>query len=471
MYQSNYDQNIYHIIGREWMKGHLPYSELSDIKGPVQFLYFGLGSLITPRAFTGIALFHAFLVAVGFLYSYKTSKLFLSPPLALLSSCVYFSYVDVFAAHPAELAWCMQHIVLYWFLSGTLHYEKNIYLYGLFIGLIIAVKFNLIAFFAPFGVFLLWTHNSSKWHSWNRCLLAVGGCLTVILPLALYFYIHGALLDLVHEYFGACLKYGSCTLSESSLVTENVRLCSSLLPFPCNFLPLSLRGILGIVVLFSWCFLIPKTIKIGAGIVLAGALLCSICGNFLGHYSFSHYFITLYPFCFLSVLAFVKFISNRLNSLSTKGIYAGAIAFVCVVISMNMIWGYYIKTHPRNGVAQHGIRNEAVANYIGNDSFICVNPHGIVFYRVCNRYPGIKHFIPQMIDGGTEAYKNELVQYIRRSTPKYVVASAKDEQETEALIINSNLSYVKIQSSEFGVPDPSPVEITNNATVLWRLQL
>ncbi len=473
IYQENYDQNIYHIIGREWLNGHLPYIELSDIKGPIIFLYYGLGSLITPHLLIGTAVIHAFTVATGFLYAYKSARLFISESWSLLVTSVYVCYFGSFAGNPSELAWCMQHIILYWLLKGDVYNNKIIYTYGAFVGIIVAMKFNLIAFFVPFGLLILFRANRDNEGKKiiKRSLIAMGGFISAILPFAVYFFLNDGLRDLCDEYFLTCTKYGACPLSESALFKNHVFLLGRLLPFPCSFIPSCILIAIGIFLMFGWIPVLQNKIGIKITLLLLGSFICSMLGSFLGPYSFYHYLYVLYPFIFLTLLSLAIRISIFGNKISNKYLITTSVLIISSILLVKICGGYYVKTHPRYGLIQQSKRNEAVAKFIGKDTFVCADPDCILFYSVCNRTPRIKHFVPQKIDGGLEMYNEELISYIKTKRPQYILGVVNKLDTVEKLISSSCLTYERVPFSEIGQPEPQGIELPNNATIVWRLQV
>lgn len=89
------DPNIYFSIGKGVFNGKIPYKDLFDHKGPLIFLIYGIGYLISNMTLSGIFLIQVCLWTVSMIYAYKLSMLFLdrtfSFTIALLYSTLLYS--------------------------------------------------------------------------------------------------------------------------------------------------------------------------------------------------------------------------------------------------------------------------------------------------------------------------------------------------------------------------------------------
>lgn len=69
------DSNWFMTAGRAWMNGQTPYVDFSDSKGPLLWLIYGLGYLISPKTYVGVMWISSITYAVVFFFSYKILRL------------------------------------------------------------------------------------------------------------------------------------------------------------------------------------------------------------------------------------------------------------------------------------------------------------------------------------------------------------------------------------------------------------
>ena len=69
------DTNWFMTCGRAWMEGLTPYADFADSKGPLLWLIYGIGYLLSPHDFTGVMWLSTISYAVVFYYAYSTMRL------------------------------------------------------------------------------------------------------------------------------------------------------------------------------------------------------------------------------------------------------------------------------------------------------------------------------------------------------------------------------------------------------------
>ena len=69
------DSNWFMTCGRAWMNGMTPYVDFCDSKGPLLWLIYGLGYLISPKSYVGVMWISSITYAVVFFFSYKILRL------------------------------------------------------------------------------------------------------------------------------------------------------------------------------------------------------------------------------------------------------------------------------------------------------------------------------------------------------------------------------------------------------------
>ncbi len=64
------DESTFILMGQSWVNGHLPYTQLWDLKPPITFLYFATVIKLFGKSFFAIRLFGSLMVALTALFTY-----------------------------------------------------------------------------------------------------------------------------------------------------------------------------------------------------------------------------------------------------------------------------------------------------------------------------------------------------------------------------------------------------------------
>ncbi len=148
------DESTFILVAQSWVDGHLPYTELWDLKPPLVFLFFAMIIYVFGKSFIAIRFFGAVAVAVIALYTYKIGKEAHSSKTGFWSSIgtvyllsLFGSVQGVMSEHlsmlfmmPA-LFWIIRDRHQFWFMAS-----------GFFMGLSLMMKLNLA--YAVIGIFL-----------------------------------------------------------------------------------------------------------------------------------------------------------------------------------------------------------------------------------------------------------------------------------------------------------------------------
>ena len=86
------DESTFILMGQSWVNGHLPYTQLWDLKPPITFLYFAIIIKIFGKSFFAIRFFGSLLVALTALFTYGIASKITSKKIAFWVAvfCVFF---------------------------------------------------------------------------------------------------------------------------------------------------------------------------------------------------------------------------------------------------------------------------------------------------------------------------------------------------------------------------------------------
>lgn len=453
--RSDYDLNIYYLIGNAWMNGILPYTGLADLKGPLVFLFHGLGSLLTPGSFLGVCMLHAPLVGLGLLFAYKSARLFLPATSsgAVLGS--YLIFLMYFAVNPAEQVWVMQHISLYFLLRWARAENRGfsafqLFLLGGFVAAVLLLKFNLVAFWVPVCLLALCVER------WRAVLFQGIGFVVVMLPCLVYFWWHGAMQAMWEEYVGNALSYGQVTFAESAIHEHHFLLFRGATPYHLyKVLSDEVLAVLGAIPCLAWPLLWLRRIsslRLSALLCLVAAFIVQVYASYSGRYDFLHYAFVFFPFCFLSLVL----LACVLRKWQKLYVVMGSVA-ACGILTITLLLPVYVKYgRTYNGNAQ--MKETAVLlcqrleGVPASDLLVLDAMKSLHIYRLSGRLPHVRHFVPPMIKGGTALFHAELVDYIRKMRPLYLLGSEWNKDQEAALIERSGVKYRVITHRNMGFP-------------------
>lgn len=449
-WRPDYDANIYHLIGRGWMEGIRPYVQLSDLKGPLVFLQCGLGSLISPNSFLGASLLQAPVVGLGLLYACKCASLFVGRGWGLVASGLLFIYVWYFGVNPSATVLTMQYISLYHVLKCLVRGESlgcwPVYAMGLFVGLVLLIKFNLAAFWVPL---VLHTLMCKEW--WRQAGLLLAGLATVLLPVCVGLAWAGLLTACWQEYVLTAVRYGSSGVEHSALVQSGWELLAEMLPEHLYKKgSLILKAVCGGVQLFLW-LLLPRLVRVlcvrAYYMVLGGSFLLSLVAIFGGQYHYSHYYFSFLPFVLLSLVCAVR-VFQRSWVWPRQEVFAGGIGVLLSVLLalLSALLAVYVKEYrPHNGVAAICHSSQSLVRCLQGNTFVCTDPSACLhLYRLTGTTPPIRHFVPQMVPHGQQKHHQELLKCIQNNQVRYLVCTMVQKNHTEKLIRESGIPYRRI---------------------------
>lgn len=224
------DVNVYFNVGKGMFSGMTLYTDIFDHKGPLIFIIYGLGSMVSGNSFIGLFIFQiiAWLLAI---YSvFLTAKLFVKNTTAfiitLLTPLAFLSYMYN-GGSAEEMVLLLSIISTYFFVSyfvqtgSKQHNPRYMFVHGVLTAMVFMIKLNLMLFwfFPLLAIFitLLWKKEYKNFLFNYVAYLA--GFMLVTLPIIIYFLCNGALNEAYHVYIELNKQYSN-TESYSYLITN-----------------------------------------------------------------------------------------------------------------------------------------------------------------------------------------------------------------------------------------------------------
>tara|TARA_R110002167_G_scaffold261316_19_gene467859 strand:+ start:5744 stop:7231 length:1488 start_codon:yes stop_codon:yes gene_type:complete len=152
------DESTFILMGQSWVDGHLPYTELWDLKPPITFLFFAGIIYVFGKSFLAIRLLGAVVVAASAFFSYKIGEAIGSKKIGFWAAVGAVALQSMFGSIQGVMS---EHLCMVFFMPALylLIKVKNTFTYlaaGILMGLAVMTKLN-IAYAALFiGCYLIY---------------------------------------------------------------------------------------------------------------------------------------------------------------------------------------------------------------------------------------------------------------------------------------------------------------------------
>ena len=229
LYAANFwtDSNLYFTIGRGMLEGLMPYRDLFDHKGPLIFMLYALGALVSDTSFFGVFLLEAAGLAAMLFFAQRTVALYGRGRLTLaampLTAIVTVCSAAFNQGGSAE-EFCLPALSLALFCAlrrlkegaGCKQPARLYAAFGAAMGWVFAIKYTDCGLFFGLGIVLLLTE------AWRRgvrraaaaALWMLLGMAAVVLPIGAYLAVNGVLDDMLQVYFiQNIFGYGETSMS------------------------------------------------------------------------------------------------------------------------------------------------------------------------------------------------------------------------------------------------------------------
>lgn len=220
-----WDSAWFFMAGKAWMEGLIPYVDFADSKGPLLWLIYGMGYIISPTSFKGIFLMEVLAYWVTFILIFKSALILTQNKnramlISFLMVIAYFFPVIHQEMRAEDFCNVLYALTLYSILSLSI--GGNLLKYGLFMGLSVGsafmIKYNIATILAypPFFYLLIILFKQKKL---NKAVLSylsglVLGFIIICFPFFIYFITNEIIIDFFKEYlFNA---FGTIKLSNLS---------------------------------------------------------------------------------------------------------------------------------------------------------------------------------------------------------------------------------------------------------------
>ena len=436
------DANAFFTMGKSLFNGKIIFKDIFEQKGPILYLIYGIGYLISNKTFFGIFILEVLSSTIFSYYIYKIITLFVDRKyafiliplfLSLLYSNVAFSYggsCEEFCF--PFIAYTIYQLLI--FNRENINYKK-MYIVGIMSGIIFLLKYTVLGVSFAFAIYIFIAMLVKKEYKKAFLLEIVFllGMFTAFIPWLLYFTINDALFDFFNAYiFINASAYG---ISDTSILERII-----------NCFYFFLRNLLGsgkhIFIIFYGIILFilnRKKVKKNDKIALVCLLFFSILFVYVGGTYLFYYVLPIIIFIIFSMIGWCLLIKKEVKIY--KFVYL-------IVIAFSLSLSYFLTPNSSFiGKNRKDLPQYQFAEIINQKKDATILNYGFLdsgFYTVTGIVPNTKYFeklnfnydkFPEIVDS--------LNNYIEKKQVDFVVF-IKTPTQNFPITKYLNINYEKI---------------------------
>lgn len=432
------DASNYTLLGKTCAQGAIPYVDIWEQKGPVIYLIYTVGYLLSPV--WGVFAIQIVALWISLAFAYYIGKAIADEPIGVLASLITFAFYVLVMDEGAlieifNLPFLMAST--YFAVKHMQNYQANPSLplkYAFFYGLTCGVSLGLrvtncvaVCCFFAYAIFLLLRKKMFSYMI-KTILSFLLGVLCVVLPFVIYFSFHNALYDLLYGTILFSLEYTKTAINSVRTIEEWRRIAIYFLPaFACLVLSLEQEKHMRICVSLS--------------AVVASVMLSKL-------FPFPHYYIILLPF---ATIATSWLFQNHYTF--AMGIDRYKASYICVVTLLSCILipkisetaqGYYNWVNALHFTKEESayvtaIKKQcAIINAEGAGPTIGYNVRPD-WYLIADTSPCFKYFTAQdWLNEMSSRYLIENVNFYKSLYAKWIVVQDDVLQADIASVLENN---------------------------------
>lgn len=186
------DESTFILVAQSWVEGHLPFTELWDVKPPLTFFFFASIIYAFGKSIFTIRLFGVVLVAISSFFTYKIGLHLSTKKIGFWCAVGAVVLQSLFGSLQGVMS---EHITMAFFMPATYILLKNrsffmVFIAGLLMGIALMVKLNMAYAVLFIGLYLLFQYSKEKEYAkgfWNTLAYGLGILIIISLTILPYF--------------------------------------------------------------------------------------------------------------------------------------------------------------------------------------------------------------------------------------------------------------------------------------------
>ena len=203
------DSAWFFTAGKAWMEGMTPYVDFADSKGPLLWLIYGIGYLITPTSFIGVFWLTVISYTFTFAFLWRTARMFVERRAALLvlATMPCFLFLKIHHDEVRAEDFCMPFVCIGIYCACRVlkdsfsvpQIRKCAFGLGAAMACCLLIKWNMFVMMGGMALIVAGVSIANK--RADGVLFGLLGIAVVVLPFMLYFICNGNFDALIQEYF------------------------------------------------------------------------------------------------------------------------------------------------------------------------------------------------------------------------------------------------------------------------------
>ena len=200
------------MCGKAWINGMTPYVDFTDSKGPILWLIYGAGYLLSQTNYHGVFWISWLWYIAIYIYTYKTVFIFLQGSrksflCTILMTLSFFNPWFHYETRAEDFTLLFIIISLYIVCSKIYKdkrettFNRDFFILGNCFAILLLIKFNIAAIQAIFPLYLYYFCIKERYSYIKPIVYGLTGVMIVIVPFIIYFFILGNLNAFIQEYF------------------------------------------------------------------------------------------------------------------------------------------------------------------------------------------------------------------------------------------------------------------------------
>lgn len=206
------DSAWFFMCGKAWMNGMVPYVDFADSKGPLLWLIYGVGYLLSHYDYHGVFWVSVVVYSGTFYFLFKTARLFVAQRsqallAVLLTSVAIFNPITHDETRAEDFGMFFAALSL-WQLCRILYVEHTerderiaFFAFGISLAGTLLIKYNITAMCCIFPAIGLYHLLRERGNVWRPLLACAAGFAALALPFLICFLIQGNFSAFIQEYF------------------------------------------------------------------------------------------------------------------------------------------------------------------------------------------------------------------------------------------------------------------------------
>ena len=450
------DANAFFTVGKSMFNKIIPYKDLFEQKGPLLYLIYGLGYLISNKTFHGVFIIEVISFTVFLYYVHKIFNMFFDKKYSLvllpgISMIITISGFFVHGGSCEEFCFPFIAVSLYYYFKHFKKEEltnKEILINGIMAGCVLMMKYTMLGFWIGFGAFISINYLIKKDYKKliKFCSIFLLGMMLPFISWLIYFLINGGVKEFIDVYFR--LNMTAYTNSEKTGIIKKIMEI-----FKCMYNEYENNKLLGtlLVILPIWALITREKNKIFR-LSLVGMIFTTIFFICWGlkvfiYYNLPVYLLTIIIAALFGTKLLKKFIDKIINKKYMIIVFAAYFITIPFLTYRHANYKEYMKLKKEDFIQY---KYAEYINKYENPTLLNMGFLDIGVYTTSGIIPNTRFFEVQNFDYNKfKDNLDEMKNYVENKKIKFIVYAKNGKDVQADKYIYENYKQVYKDNYEF----------------------